>query len=226
MRAIASRQAARCSELLEASPQLARSVLKVGASRQVATSYFFDEVGHYAYAGDTALHLAAAAYAREIAEQLLAQGAEVRARNRRGAEPLHYASDGSPGSKAWDVSAQASMVELLIRAGADPNALDKSGVSALHRAVRTRSIGAVSALLENGADAVLANASGSSPLHLAVQDTGRGGSGSAEAREAQAEVIVVLLAHGAKPSDRDASGKTVLECVKADWIRELFARRA
>ena len=43
------------------------------------------------------------------------------ARNRRGAEPLHYAVDGVPGSRSWDPAAQAATVASLIDAGADPN---------------------------------------------------------------------------------------------------------
>src|SRR6185436_18484959 len=124
------------------------------------------EINHYAYAGDTPLHIAAAAYQTEIAEELVSQGANVSARNRRGAEPLHYASDGVPGSAAWDPDAQYAVVEFLIRAGADPNAEDKSGVAPLHRAVRTRCTGAVRGLLTNGADAIRGNRSGSTPLHL------------------------------------------------------------
>ena len=73
-----------------------------GATRQ-ETSNFFAEIGHYLYAGDTALHMAAAAFRREIAALLVAEGANCRARNRRGAEPLHYAAD----TNRWDPIAQA-----------------------------------------------------------------------------------------------------------------------
>jgi ankyrin repeat protein len=85
------------------------------------------------------------------------------ARNRRGAEPLHYAADGSPGSAYWDPEAQRDVVMYLIGAGADPDVLDKSGVTPLHRAVRTRSSEEVSALIENGANPLLMNKSGSTP---------------------------------------------------------------
>src|SRR5262249_25659272 len=67
---------------------------------------------------------------------LLAQGALVGARNRRGAEPLHYAADGGPYLPTWDSSAQGATVTRLIEAGANPNALDKGGVAPLHRAGR------------------------------------------------------------------------------------------
>src|SRR5260370_24087501 len=162
------------SRLLAESPVLAGLAIKVGATREAAGAYYFREIAHYAYAGDTPLHVAAAAYQRDIAEELVSRGANVSARNRRGAEPLHYASDGLPDSDAWDPDAQYAVVEFLIRAGADPNSGDKSGVAPLHRAVRTRCAAAVRALLTNGADAVGRNKSGSTPLQLAIPNTVRG----------------------------------------------------
>jgi ankyrin repeat protein len=222
IRAIVSRNRPMVSRLLGESPALARVAITVGATRAAAETYYFNEINHYAYAGDTALHIAAAAYEREIAEELVSRGASVSVRNRRGAEPLHYAADGVPGSDAWDADAQYAVVEFLIGAGADPNSEDKSGVAPLHRAVRTRCTAAVRALLANGADAVRRNKSGSTPLHLAVQNTGRGGSGAAVAREEQEKIIQLLLDHGARPSDSDSSGRTVRDCVNADWIHPLL----
>src|SRR6516164_2336424 len=54
------------------------------------------------YAGDTALHAAAFSYDLVMARNLITRGADVRARNRRGAEPLHAAVMGVPGSAHWD----------------------------------------------------------------------------------------------------------------------------
>jgi ankyrin repeat protein len=178
--------------LLATSPALARVHFERGASRETAMTYHMDKIGHYINARDTALHLAAAAYRREIAQKLIAMGADARAKNRRGAEPLHYAADGMPGSSLWDPDAQAATVTCLIEAGADPNATDKSGVTPLHRAVRTRCAAAVKALLEGGADPRLKNRSGSTPMLLATQNTGRGGSGSREAKAQQEQIVKVL----------------------------------
>src|SRR5262249_39615863 len=150
-----------------------------------ATPFFLERIQHYVYAGDTALHLAAAAYQVSIARDLVARGAPERAKNRRGAEPLHYACDGHPGSRRWDPAARSATLKCLLAAGADQNATDRSGVTPLHRAVRTRSAAAVRLLLESGAGARQANGRGSTPLHLAVQTTGKGGSGNAEARQQQ-----------------------------------------
>jgi len=200
------------------SPALATTASPVGATRQRATDFFFTAISHYLYAGDTALHMAAAAFSRPMAELLITHGAGCRARNRRGAEPLHYAADGG----RREPQAQAGMIEYLISKGAEPNAVDKTGVAPLHRAVRGRSLAAVQALLDGGADPRQPNKSGSTPLHLAVQNTGASGSGSDEARQQQAAIIKLLLARGARPTDKDSQGKTVRRAATSVWIRELL----
>jgi ankyrin repeat protein len=219
---IAGRDLARVGRLLDASPELARASIRTGASRQDPDTFFISAIRHYVYRGDTALHIAAAAHQRAVAERLIARGAPIRARNRRGAEPLHYAADGSPGATFWDPDAQRSTVEYLIGEGADPNVFDDSGVAALHRAVRTRSAAAVLALLDGGADVRLQNKRGSTPLHLAVQNTGRSDSGSAAAKDQQMRIISLLLAHGARPTDKDAKGKTVVAAATSEDIRALL----
>jgi hypothetical protein len=177
---------------LVASPALVTARLEDGATRQSAKAHYLDEIEHYAYAGDTALHMAAAAYREPLARRLIAAGADIRARNRRGAEPLHYAVDGAPGSRRWNPQAQAATVACLIEAGADPNAVDQGGVTPLHRAVRNRCAAAVRALLDGGADPRRKKKSGSTPMQLATQNTGRGGSGSPEAKSQQEEIVRLL----------------------------------
>ena len=220
--AIAFRDDVGVTRMLDQTPGLATHPLRVGASRQDPRPYFLIPIRHYVYAGDTALHVVAAAHHRGLAETLVAQGAAVRARNRRGAEPLHYAADGHPGADLLDSNAQREMISYLIDAGADPDAIDKSGVAPLHRAVRTRSSAAVSALIDRGADPLLMNKAGSTPLHLAVQNTGKSNSGSEPAKEEQHRIIVLLLGHGASGTDLDAKGKTVGAAASSDWIRQLL----
>jgi ankyrin repeat protein len=206
------------SRRLAATPSFATTPSNVGATRQAASTFFFSEIAHYLYAGDTALHMAAAAFRRPVAELLVAHGADYRAKNRRGAEPLHYAAD----ANRWEPTAQAETIEYLLSVGADPNALDSSGVAPLHRAVRTRSLPAVRALLDGGAKPRAPNKSGSTPLHLAVQNTGRGGSGSKHARQQQTGIIRLLLERGASPADKDGRGKQVRDVATSEWIRSLL----
>ena len=82
----------------------------------------------------------------------------------------------------------------LVAAGADPNAVDQGGVTPLHRAVRNRCAAAVRALLDGGADARRKNKRGSTPMQLATQNTGRGGTGSPEAKACRAAFEKLLWA--------------------------------
>ena len=206
------------SRRLAASPALATTASEMGATRAEASTFFFADIAHYLYEGDTALHMAAAAFRRPVAELLIAHGADCRAKNRRGAEPLHYAAD----ANRCNPTAQAETIEYLIWIGANPNALDGSGVAPLHRAVRTRSLAAVRALLDGGANARLPNKSGSTPLHLAAQTTGRGGSGSPRAREQQAGIVRLLLERGARMTDQDGKGKDVHQAATSEWSKALL----
>jgi ankyrin repeat protein len=137
-------------------------------------------------------HAAAFAYDRETARDLVARGAGVRARDRRGAEPLHAVVIGEPGAPNWNPARQRAVVEYLVEAGADPNAAALGGVTPLHRAVRNRCSAAVEALLRAGADPRAANDHGSTPSELARCTTGRGGAGS-EAAKAEQQIIIGLL---------------------------------
>ena len=197
MRSIVAGDVVAVGRALATSPALASASLRQGATRQSAQPYFLAEIAHYLFAGDTPLHAASAAYRPEIVIELVSRGADVGARNRRGAHPLHYAADGMAGSAHWDPSAQRDTVVALLEAGADPNAADNGGVTPLHRAIRNRCESAVRALIEGGADTSQPNGSGSTPIQLARWTTGRGGSGSSTAKAAQKVIVQLLLAHGA-----------------------------
>ena len=197
MEVIVSGDSETANGMLNASPHLAKERAARGAIRQAPSENFFDRIKHYINEGDTALHMAAAAKQTRIAEELISRGADVRARNRRGAEPLHYAVDGGPDSLPWDPNEQTMIIARLIRAGADPNAVDKSGVAPLHRAVRNRCAAAVRVLIEGGADPRAPNRNGSTPILLATLNTGKSGSGSPGAKEQQREILRILKEHGA-----------------------------
>ncbi|MBL8994559.1 MAG: ankyrin repeat domain-containing protein [Spirochaetia bacterium] len=190
--AIAEGEEAKALKLLRRHPSLALETEKVGATRTGPTGYFFKKISHYLYAGDTALHLAASAFQISVIKALLGYGADPRAKNRRGAEPLHYAVDGGPGAPHWNDREQQKTIALLLRSGAEPNATDKGGTTPLHRAVRNRCSGAVRVLLARGANARMKNGGGSTPLHLARQTTGRGGTGTPEAKKNQERIVEIL----------------------------------
>jgi ankyrin repeat protein len=186
LEAIAASDQRAAIALLDATPSL------VTAALARDEECFLAERSAQVYEGDTALHAAAFSYDTAMARELLGRGANIRPRNRRGAEPLHAAVMGGPGSARWIPAQQRAVILFLIDAGADPNATAAGGVTPLHRAVRNRCSAAVEALLSAGADRSLANDSGSTASDLARWTTGRGGTGSAEAK-AEQEIIIGLL---------------------------------
>src|SRR5262249_43141890 len=71
--------------LLNAAPSLATA----GLARR--DEFFLAERLAQVYEGDTALHAAGFSYDPQMAQDLITRGADIRARNRRGAQPLHAA---------------------------------------------------------------------------------------------------------------------------------------
>ncbi|MBI3414342.1 MAG: ankyrin repeat domain-containing protein [Verrucomicrobia bacterium] len=206
----------RVKELLNQDATLAKAAARDGR--------YESRIAHWIYAGDTALHVAAAGYRVETARMLLAAGADPSsAKNHRSSQPLHYAADGCLESDSWDAKRQVQMIELLLKSGSDIHAQDKNGATPLHRAVRTRCAAAVRCLLNAGSNETLKNKPGSTPFHLAVQNTGRGGSGSEKARTAQREIIQTFLDRGVNPAIKDQNGKSVLDWARSDWVRQILA---
>ncbi len=180
---------------------------------------------HWIYLGDTLLHLAAAGYRVEIVRLLLASGADPNAaKNMRRSSPLHYAADGFITGPAWDAKQQVETIRCLREHGANLHLQDMNGATPLHRSVRTRCAGAVRYLLKAGADSTVRNKPGSTPFHLAVQNTGRGGTGAAAAVSAQREIIQSFLSFGLSPNSRCGRGKSVMDCARSLWIRQLLSQ--
>jgi len=184
--AIAAGDGALVRASLDAAPALATARLPR------RDEFFIARCHAQVYEGATALHAAAFAYHRDVARDLVARGAGVRARDRRGAEPLHAAVIGEPGAPNWNPATQRAVIEYLVDVGADPDAAALGGVTPLHRAVRNRCSAAVEALLRAGADPGAANDHGSTPSDLARRATGRGGVGS-EAAKTEQQIIIGLL---------------------------------
>jgi len=215
--AIVADDRGKAQQLLEKDSSLAKSVVE-------DARLYESVIYHWLYAGDTALHLAAAGYRIEIAQLLLAAGADANSiRNHRRSGPLHYAADGYINAPTFKASRQVAMLGCLLDAGADLHARDLNGATPLHRAVRTRCAAAVEYLLEMGSDPAQGNKSGSTPFHLAVQNTGRGGSGASAAKAAQRQIIEAFVARGVSTQLRDAKGKSVLDSARSEWIRRLLA---
>jgi ankyrin repeat protein len=105
--------------------------------------------------GDTPLHKASIGRT-EIAELLVAKGANVNARENNGITPLHIAAE----------RGNREIVELLISRGADINARRKNGKTPLHQASENGYTQIAELLIAKGAD-VNAGSDEGTPLYFA-----------------------------------------------------------
>ena len=137
-------------------PVLAQSLLDQGADIEAKATLhasisphlttLFDKMG----VGDdereledcTPLHMAAVGNARETAETLIQNGANISAKDNAGATPLHMAAVGNARETA----------ETLIQNGADVHAKDNEGFTPLYWAAWNDASSVASVLLERGAD--------------------------------------------------------------------------
>ena len=125
--------------------------------------------------GTTALHWAARWNDVEMADLLIAAGANIKTRNRFGATPLSLAC----------INGGAGIIGSLLKAGEDPNAVVSDvGDTALMLAARTGKPDALKVLLEHGADPNKTNNEGQTALMWA-------------AAEKNAAAIKTLIDHGA-----------------------------
>jgi hypothetical protein len=114
--------------------------------------------------GYTPLHYASRPDRRELAELLIAHGADVDARSNAGDTPLHNAASED---RATDVA------RLLIARGAEINAANDEGDTALHLAARWACAENVHLLVAEGANLHSQNSAGDTPLDAAVRQWAR-----------------------------------------------------
>ncbi len=94
--------------LIRATPRIAQA--------RVVEERLVTEIPHQLYAGDTPLHLAAAALRPLVVGALIKAGADPNAENRRGAIALHYACDASfPKQGSVRISKSSSRIVMFIR---------------------------------------------------------------------------------------------------------------
>ena len=126
--------------------------------------------------GFTALHGVAGQDEPELAELLIASGADVAAKNDMGMTPLHIAQ-------------YATIVDVLVRHGADVNVRAQNGWTPLHVQAQegedTGAMEVMEALLKAGADPNLKDDNGNTPMKFA------------RSRE-EPDKVELLREHGAK----------------------------
>lgn len=155
-----------------------------------------------------------------LAELLLAKGANPNARNNNGDTPLHLAASANSFtlvkllvSKGADVNAKGQygstalhsaafygnkeMAEFLISKGANVNAKGQSDETPLFEGVEEEQKGMVEFLISKGANVNAKDKDKVTPLHQAVFNKGT-------------EIAELLIAKGAEVNARDSDGKTPL----------------
>ena len=208
------------SRRLAARPALATMASDTGATRPGPSTFFFKDIAHYLYQGDTALHMAAAAFRRPVAEFLVAHGADVHAKNRRGAEPLHYAADANRFEPdATGRNGHLSAVHWRRSERIEQGRRRAAAQSGAHAVAR----GGTRAAIDGGANPRLPNKAGVDALAPcgANHRTRREWFGILLANS-RPQSVRLLLERGARVTDRDRHGKTVQQAATSDWTRTLL----
>ena len=128
---------------------------------------------------------------KEIIELLIANGADVNAKDDDGRTPLRLAA----------ANGHKEIAELLITNGANVNASDEKGVTPLHYTAFPDRTEVAELLIANGADVNAASDVGLTSLH----DAAYGG---------YKEVVEPLIAKGADVNPKDDRGLTPLDLAK------------
>jgi ankyrin repeat protein len=123
---------------------------------------------------------------------LLAQGADVNAKDDQGQTALHWVAPARDNPE---------MVKVLVAKGADVNAKDNAGETALMIAASQSNPQIIAVLLADGADVDARNNSGGTAL-------------MAGAFRANLDEIKILLARGADPKVKDKQGRTAFDFAK------------
>lgn len=179
--------------------------------------------------GETALHRAARYALRDEVARLLAEGAEVDARDGNDRLPLHLVA------ATGDDVAHLEVARMLLKAGADPNSCSESyAYRPLQRAAEEGNVAMCRLLLDHGAGLELRDKMKRTPIYIAgyygrkevvklfiqrgadVSAPSKGGArplhivASGSAFEGQEEIVHMLVAAGADVNARAEGGETPL----------------
>lgn len=162
-----------------------RTLLKAGAPATTLDSKGFAPLVNAVL---VSANPAKSAEALDIAEALLAAGADIKQEGPVGSNPL---------AVACSHSRNVEIVKFLIKNGADVNARGYNGTFPLYQAVRKNRAAIADVLIQHGANVNAKNADGATALHYA-------------ALNGMESTVNLLLIRGAEINARDVEGKTPL----------------
>ncbi len=152
--------------------------------------------------GWTALHCAVSTKTISMVNLLVAQGAEVDARDNNGETVLFQIADIIP--------EYTDIMLLLLKAGADINAKNTWGRTPLHETAIYGDYLAAQFLIDHGAEVNSKDNNGLTPLHIAAED-------------GLPDMITLLIANGASVNAASIDGNTALHwAIMANIMRHKF----
>lgn len=155
---------------------------------------------------NTPLAIAAKKKKLDTVKYLLENGANVNSKNKSGATPLILLNE------VFDDSSQ-EILDELIKYGADINVTDRDGQTVLMAAVRQNDINRVQQFINWQADVNIANNKGYTALMIA-----------ATRNKPSDKVIILLLKNGSNINHKNRQGKTVLDLVTDENIRQILLK--
>jgi len=157
----------------------------------------------------TPLHMAVSEGKKEIAELLIAEGADINANGKSGGLSIHvvFKNYFGPAQTPLHSVTTKGIAKLLIDKGANVNAKDEWESTPLHYAALEGHMEVAELLIDKGADVNAKDSYNRTPLLLATSDNHK-------------DIAVLLIAKGSDVNAQDVDGRTILHHAAVGYGRK------